>query len=112
MLEILGTIMNMSNDRRSTLLYFLDNNTRNKVERYNMVEKDDLYLKNSLIFINKMTLQIEYVGIIEYIRDDKITIRKNKYHRNISANDYYIFIKRDMSKSDNRKFFIELLKQL
>ena len=83
MLEILGSIMKMSNDRRITLLYFLDDNTRNKVEQYNMVEKDDLYLKNSLIFINKMTLQIEYEGIIEYIRDDKITIRKNNYHRNI-----------------------------
>ena len=47
----------MSNDRRSTLLYFLDDNTRNKVERYNMVEKDDLYLKNSLICINKMTFR-------------------------------------------------------
>jgi len=112
MLEILGSIMKISNDRRSTLLYFLDDNTRNKVERYNMIEKDDLYLKNSLILINKMTLQIEYEGIIEYMRDDKITIRKNNGNRNISANVYYIFIKRDMSKSDNRKFFIELLKKL
>ena len=46
------------------------------------------------------------------MRDDKITIRKNNGNRNISADDYYIFIKRDMSKSDNRKFFIELLKKL
>ena len=112
MLEILDSIMKISNDKRSTLLYFLDDNTQNKVDKYNMIEKDDLYLKNSLILINKMTLEIEYEGIIEYMNDDKITIRKNNGNRNIDVNDYYIFIKRDMSKSDNRKFFIELLKKL
>ena len=112
MLEILDSIMKISNDKRSTLLYFLDDNTQNKVDKYNMIEKDDLYLKNSLILINIMTLEIEYEGIIEYMNDDKITIRKNNGNRNIDVNDYYIFIKRDMSKSDNRKFFIELLKKL
>ena len=112
MLEILQSIMKMSNDKRSTLLYFLDDNTRYKVQKYNMVDKEDLYLKNSLIFINKMTLEIEYEGIIEYMKDDKITIRKNNYHRNIEPNNYYIFIKKDMSKKDNREFFEELLKKL
>jgi hypothetical protein len=112
MLEILQNIMKMSNDKRSTLLFFLDDNTQNKVQKYNMVEKEDLYLKNSLIFINKMTLEIEYEGIIEYMKDDKITIRKNNYHRNIEPNNYYIFIKKDMSKKDSRKFFEELLKKL
>ena len=86
--------MKMSNDKRSTLLYFLDDDTRYKVQKYNMVEKEDLHLKNSLIFINKMTLEIEYEGIIEYMKDDKITIRKNNYHRNIEPNNYYIFIKK------------------
>lgn len=112
MLEILGSILKMSNDRRSTLLFFLDDNTRKTIERYELVEKDELYLKNSLILINKMTLEIEYTGIIEYMRDDYITIRKNKYHRNIYPDNYYKFIKREIGKSDNRKFFIELLNQL
>ena len=112
MLEILESIMKMSNDKRSTLLYFLDDNTRNKVIKYDLVEKEDLYINNSLIFINKMTLQIDYEGIIEYMNNDNISIRKNKYSRNIKPDNYYKFIKKDMSKRDDRKFFEELLKKL
>ena len=34
MLEILGSIMKMSNDQRSTLLYFLDDDVQYKIQRY------------------------------------------------------------------------------
>ena len=112
MLEILGSIMKMSNDRRSTLLYFLDDDVQYKIQRYELVKKDDLYLKNKLILINKSTLNIDYDGIIEYINDDKVTIKKNNGNKSLNMNNYYIFVKYINSKKDTRKFFEELLKKL
>mgnify|MGYP003977471373 FL=1 len=112
MLEILGSIMKMSNDRRSTLLYFLDDDVQYKIQRYELVKKDDLYLKNKLILINKSTLNIDYDGTIEYIKDDKVTIKKNNGNRTLNMENYYLFLKYSNSKKDTRKFFEELLKKL
>ena len=111
MLEILGSIMKMSNDRRSTLLYFLDDDVQYKIQRYELVKKDDLYLKNKLILINKSTLNIDYDGTIEYIKDDKVTIKKNNGNRTLNMENYYLFLKYSNSKKDTRKFFEELLKK-
>ena len=61
----------MSNDRRSTLMYFLDDkNIVKMVQRYDLVESKDLYLKNKVILIHKSTLLNEYDGTVEYINDD------------------------------------------
>ena len=54
MLDILQSIMKLSNDKKDTLLYFLDDNTCDKVRRYQYVETKDLYLNNlyfSFIYI-------------------------------------------------------------
>jgi hypothetical protein len=112
MFEILGSIMKMSNDRRSTLLYFLDDDVQYKIQRYELVKKDDLYLKNKLILINKSTLNIDYDGTIEYIKDDRVTIKKNNGNRTLNMENYYLFLKYSNSKKDTRKFFEELLKKL
>ncbi len=111
MLEILASILKMSNDKHSTLMYFLDDNIQNKIQKYNLVEKDELYLKNKIILIHKSTLNIDYDGIVEYIRDDRVTIKKNNGNKSLKINDYYIFVKYINSKKDTRKFFEELLKK-
>ncbi len=104
--------MKMSNDKRSTLMYFLDDNIVKMVQRYDLVESKDLYLKNKVILIHKSTLLNEYDGTIEYINDDTISIRKNNGNRKINIKDYYIFVKYVNSKKDTRKFFEELLKKI
>ena len=104
--------MKMSNDKRSTLMYFLDDNIVKMVQRYDLVESKDLYLKNKVILIHKSTLLNEYDGTIEYIKDNTISIRKNNGNRKINTKDYYIFVKYVNSKKDTRKFFEELLKKI
>ena len=47
--------MKMSNDKRSTLMYFLDDDIVKMVQRYDLVESKDLYLKNKVILIHKST---------------------------------------------------------
>ena len=112
MLDILETIMNYSSDKRSTLLYFLDDKTSKQVEKYNLVESDNLYLNDSLICINCSTLEIEFRGIINLINDDKILLKFNNHSANINPDHYYKFIKNKNNKTDTRKFFQELLEKL
>ena len=111
MLEILKSIMDMSNDNRNTLLSFLDDKTLKQVEKYNLIEIDKLYLNDSLICINKGNLSIEHKGIVKVI-DSNIVLNYNNYSRTIDPDNYYIFIKRRFIKKDNRIFFEELLKKL
>ena len=96
--------MKMSNDKRSTLMYFLDDDIVKIIQRYDLVESKDLYLKNKVILIHKSTLLNEYDGVVEYINDDIISIRKNNGNRKINTKDYYIFVKYVNSKKDTRKF--------
>jgi hypothetical protein len=112
MLEILASILKMSNDRRSTLMYFLDDNIQYKIQKYELINMDELYLKNKIILINKSTLNIDYDGKVEYIADDRVTIKKNNGNKSLDMNDYYIFVKYINSKKDTRKFFEELLKKI
>ena len=62
MLDILQSIMKLSNDKKDTLLYFLDDDICDKVRRYQYIETKDLYLNDSLICINKSTLSFSIVS--------------------------------------------------
>ena len=112
MLDILQSIMKLSNDKKDTLLFFLDNKTCNKVRKYDLIETKDLYLSDSLICIHKSTLKITYSGIIKIMKNDKIVLKYNNYSVQINPDNYHKFVKRRKKASDNRKFFEELLKKL
>ena len=74
MLDILQSIMKLSNDKKDTLLYFLDDDTCDRVRRYQYIETKDLYLNDSLICINKSTLKIDFTGVIHRMKDDEIIL--------------------------------------
>ena len=112
MLDILQSIMKLSNDKKDTLLYFLDDDTCDRVRRYQFVETKDLYLNDSLICINKSTLKIDFTGVIHHMKDDEIILKFNNYSRTIDPDDYHKFMKRRKGERNNRKFFEELLKKL
>ena len=112
MLDILQSIMKLSNDKKDTLLYFLDDDTCDKVRRYQYVETKDLYLNDSLICINKSILEIDFTGVIHLIKDNEIILKFNNYSRTINPNNYHKFIKKRKSKKNNRRFFEELLKKI
>ena len=72
----------------------------------------DLYLNDSLICINKSTLEIDFTGLIHLMKDDEIILKFNNYSRTINPDDYHKFMKRRKGEKNNRKFFEELLKKL
>ena len=112
MIDILKDIINISDDKKNTLLYFLDEDIKHKVQKYPLVNTKDLYLNNSLICINKSNLLIEYNGKIININNKIKLLINNKYTVNINPNDYYIFLKNNKSFTNDRKFYEELLKKL
>ena len=112
MLDILQSIMKLSNDKKDTLLYFLDDDTCDKVRRYQYVETKDLYLSDSLICINKSTLEIDFTGLIHLMKDNEIILKFNNYSRTINPDDYHKFMKRRKGETNNRKLFAELLQKL
>ena len=71
-----------------------------------------LYLNDIIYCIYPSTGKIIEKGKIISINHTKLTIKKNSYHITIDVNDYFIFIKQNKNKSNNREFFKELLKQL
>ena len=111
MLDILKSIMKLSNDKKDTLLYFLDDDICNIVKKYKYIETKDLYLNDSLICINKSTLEIDFIGIINLIKKNEIILKFNNYSRTINPNNYHKFVKKKRH-FNNRKFFEELLNNL
>ena len=109
LVDILKNIIDISNDKKDTLLYFLDDDIRDKVKKYRLIDSNELYLNDSLICIDKSNLQIEYTGKIIYIQNNIIRLNINNHGVNINPNNYYKFIKRKKNINDNRIFFQELL---
>jgi hypothetical protein len=110
--DILKNIINISADKKSTLLYFLKKNVRDKVQDYNLLKKDGFYLRDTILCIRKDTLELEYTRRISYIGDDNIGIQiNNKFTIYINPDEYYIFLK-PSNRKNNRKFFEALLKKL
>ena len=102
--DILKNIINISTDKKSTLLYFLKKNVRDKVQDYNLLKKDEFYLRDTILCIRKDTLELEYTRRISYIGDDNIGIQiNNKFTIYINPDEYYIFLK-PSNRKNNRKF--------
>jgi len=110
-IDILKSILTISSDKYNTLLYFLDDNIKNKLKKYKLIEYDDIYLNDKIILINKSTLQIDIIGKINNI-DDKISIFKNNRTMHFYPQYYYIFCKYNNNKNKDITYFEELLKQL
>ena len=91
---------------------FLKKNIRDQVQDYNLLNKDELYLRDTILCIRKDTLELEYIRRISYIGDNNIGIQKNnKFTIYINPKEYYIFLK-PSNRKNNRKFFEALLKKL
>jgi len=111
MIEILETYLKLSIDKQSSLLEFLSDEIRKKLQHFKLV--DDIYINDKVILIKKNTLRIEIEGKIYKTRKDIISIKKsNNVNITTYMNDYYIFVKRLKNKNNDRIFFETLLKQI
>ena len=113
-IEPLKTIIDLTTDKRETIMFFLSTKLKILLEDYELSEDNDFYLNDYIVLIKKNNLINEYKGKIICIDEiiNKITIRNNNYNVTIDPEKYYIFIKPNTSKNNDRQFFKSLLEKL
>ena len=113
-MDILKPILDIYDTKKEVLLFYLDASIKSKVECSDY-EGDDfnLFLNDTIHCINKSTLDLDHVGKILAIRNNKITMKvKYKYSIHLNKDDYHIFIKRRKCKKNDREFYKALLNSL
>jgi len=112
-IEPLHTIIDLTTDKKSTILFFLSNALKALLQDYEL-EEDNFYLNDTIQCIKKNNLSNDIHGRIKSIDEysDKITLKKNNYNVTINTNEYYIFIKPVTSKNNDRQFYKSLLEKL
>ena len=111
-IEPLKTILSYSNDKKDTLLNFLEKRVREKIIKLEY-EDERFYINDKIYCIKRNTLELEYIGKIYCIEDDNIGIKlSNVRNVNINPNKYYIFVKIKSKDMKKRDFYKQLLEQL
>jgi len=111
-IEPLKSILQDSKDKKDTLLYFLPLEVTKQVIHHDYEEKD-FYIQERIFCIKRNTLELEFIGRILFINDNKITIKINSIKTvTINSNEYYIFIQDKKTVSKQRDFLKQLLEQL
>lgn len=111
-IEPLKTLMSYSNDKKDTLLNFLEKRVREKVIKLEY-EDERFYINDKIFCIKRNTLELEFIGKIYCIDDDSIGIKlSNVRNVNINPDKYYIFVKVKSKDMKKRDFYKQLLEQL
>lgn len=111
-IEPLHCILEWSEDKKDTLLYYLPNKVSKKVSKYEL-EEDKLYIQDRIYCIKRNTLELEHEGSIIYIDDGMIGLKINNIKTiRLDPKKYYIFVKCKKSINKQREFMKQLLEQL
>jgi len=110
-LEPLKTIINLTTDKKLTIIFFLNDNLQCKLKDYELID-DTFYLNDSVCIVKKNNLENIYNGKIISVNDNEITIKKNQHNIIINTELYYVFVKRNLSKNNDRQFYKSLLEKL
>ena len=114
-IEPLKTILDLTNNKQNSIVFFLNDNIKSKLNNYYYYEEKnkDIFINQHIICIKKNDLSLDIKGKIITINKNIIGININyTYNKFINKNLYYIFVKNSKSKSDDRDFFENLLKNL
>jgi hypothetical protein len=111
-IEPLKEIINITTNKKNTILYFLSDELKNLLNDYELIKTNEFYLNDKIICIKKNNLKKEYNGKIICFDNDIITIKQNNIHITFNYIDYYIFFKKNISLKNDRQFFESLLEKL
>jgi len=114
-IEILKDILDFTDDKQNTIVYFLKPQIQKQLLNYYYYDKsnDDIFIDQHIILIKKNNLHIEDKGIIISLNRNKIGLLINDlYNKYYDINNYYIFIKNRNKKLSERDFMEALLKKL
>ena len=110
-IEPLKTIINLTTDKKLTILFFLNESLQCKLKDYDLVD-DTFYLNDYISVIKKNNLENYYNGKIICVNDNEITLKNNQHNITINTDLYYVFVKRNLSKNNDRQFYKSLLEKL
>ena len=110
-IEPLKSILEISNNKKETLLYFLPLAVKKKVVDCEL-EENDFYINDRVFCIKRNTLELEIVGKIICIDENNLGIKKSSMNVYIDANKYYIFVKMTKKIISQREFLKKLLETL
>ena len=104
--EPLKTIIDLTTDKRETIMFFLSPKQKTLLKDYELIEDNNFYLNDYIVLVKRNNLETEYKGKVICVDDDenRLTIK--------NPDVYYIFIKPNNSKKNDRQFFESLLKKL
>ena len=113
-MDILKPIVSIYDVKKDVVLFYLDPSLVNQVADLLYLDDDnELFLNDKVYIIDRSTLELEHIGIIQAIKDDLVTIKvKSKYSVHFLTDKYHIFIKRRKSKKNDREFYKALLNSL
>lgn len=110
-LEPLKYYLESKDNKKEKLIPFLEEKIINKIMNCTYCENNFL-INDKLYFIKKNTLELEYIGNVYYIHENKyLGIKLSKYRNVIlDINKYYIF--KYLKKKTKREFMESLLEIL
>ena len=109
--EPLKSLIDLTTNKKNTILYFLSDKLKIKLKEYELCD-DGFYLNDYVVGIKKNNLDKDFIGKIVCIDNNEITIKVNQYNVTINPNIYYMFIKKNTSKNNDRQFYKSLLEKL
>ena len=113
--EILKDILDLTEDKQNTIVYFLNPKIQQKLLNFYFYDKsdNDIYIDQHVILIKKNNLQIEDKGFIISINGNRLGVSVNNlFNRYYNINDYYVFLKNKQSRTSERDLMESLLKKL
>ena len=114
MIDILKPILDIYDTKKEVLLFYLEPKVKTEVEDFDYLDDNhDLFLNDKIYCIHRGTLDIEYIGLIQAIKDNRISLKvKSQYCVHVNKDEYHIFIKRRKCKKNDREFYKALLNAL
>ena len=95
-MDILKPILDIYDEKKDVLTFYLDANIKDKVLDLDYLDDGhELFLNDRIYIINRSTLELEHIGIIQSIKEDLVCVKvKSKYSVHFKTNEYHVFIKR------------------
>jgi len=113
--EILKDILDLTEDKQNTIVYFLNPDIQQKLLNFYFYDKNDndIYVDQHIILIKKNNLHLEEKGIISSVKRNRLGISVNNlFNRFYNMNNYYVFLKNRQSRTSERDIMESLLKKL
>lgn len=112
-IEILNKLITVSNNKKNTILFFLDKQYQQKLKNTELVDSESIYLDNKIFLVTKNSLELKYNGKLQYYKNNKLGLKiNNNYVIYIEdLNNYYIF-RNIIKNNDQTLFYKKLLKEL